>query len=215
MSEPAVEASDDTDADTPEEPDNGENVEDDEEEVDMVKTDVETTGVDPDGFFDEVEAESGGDAVDNDMFDGVDDAADSDEDDGGSNREPNTSLAENINRGFSRAAVIGLDETWETEDGDEKNKEDLRKEFEETFEMFRLGHYGSICAEEYLNMEDDIHPAWGLLGASLICSAVIVYKRPDGEDLLETSKLKLGSTDLSSLKEKMSKSNSGETEEDE
>lgn len=212
MVEPALADGGETDAETPAEPEETEEPDEDveettDDEVEMVQTDVETTGADPDGFFDDVETDSGGDTVDNEMFDGLDDSDGSSGDgaDDESRREPNTSLADNINRGFARAAVIGLDDSWETEEGDTKRKDDLREEFEETFEAFRLGHYGSICAEEYLQMDDDVHPAWGLLGAALICSAVIVYKRPDGGDLVETTKLKLGETNLSSLKDKMTK----------
>lgn len=207
MAEPTVDSGEDTDDETesPDEPDTTDA--DTDEDVEMVETDVASSGVDPGGFFDGVETDDTGDVGD-DVFDGLDDGDDSDDSSSSSSSGSATGsrkhgLAADINAGFSRAAVIGLDDTWETPDGGEKTKEGLRQEFEETFEMFRLGHYGSICAQEYLQMDEDIHPAWGLLGAALICSAVIVYKRPDGDDLLESTKLKLGETNLSGLKSRL------------
>lgn len=174
----------------------------DEAEVDMVQTDIESTGADPDGFFDGVETDTSGDVVDDSLFDGVDDGDSGSSDDGPKEAAGTRSsgLAQDINAGVARAAVIGLDESWETGSG-EKKKSDLESEFRETFEAFRLGHYASICAEEYLLMEaEDIHPVWGLIGAALICGAVIVFKRPDGDQLVDSAKMSLGSVDLGSIK---------------
>mgnify|MGYP006277893807 CR=1 FL=1 len=215
MAEPAVknapdegDDSPDIEEDTEDAPEGGEQVVED-DDVEMVQTDIETTGTDPDGFFDGVETDSGsGDDVADSLFDGLDDG------DGGSDDEEpkeaaktrSSGLAADINRGVARAAVIGLDDKWETADGEERKKNDLKKEFEETFEAFRLGHYGSRVAEEYLLMEaEDIHPVWGLLGAALICAAVIVYRRPDGDQMVESAKMKMGQTDLSKIKNAVKK----------
>jgi len=206
MAEPATadpaEDSDTEEPDAPESPEGGEVVEDEEEEVEMVQTDIETTGTDPDGFFDGVETDtnSGDDAAD--IFDGMDGEDDSGDEESAEAAETRSSgLADDINSGLARAAVIGLDDEWETDTGTKK-KDDLQTEFRETFEAFRLGHYGSICAEEYLLADaEDINPVWGLIGASLICAAVIVYRRPDGDQVVESAKLKLGQTDLGRLKD--------------
>lgn len=177
----------------------------------VAHTDIGETGVDPDGFFDGVDTDPGGDDVSDSLFDGVD--GDDSSGSGSTSSESSeasetrsSGLAADINAGMARAAVIGLDDKWTTEDGDERKKTDLQKEFEETFEAFRFGHYASICAEEYLLMEaEDIHPVWGLIGASLICAAVIVYRRPDGDQMVDKAKLKLGKTDLSTIKSTVTK----------
>jgi hypothetical protein len=178
----------------------------DEADVEMVQTDIEETGADPDGFFDGVETDSNDD-VSTDMFEDVDsggaDSSDSPSPSGGST--PSTGLADDINNGVARLAVIGLDDEWEDDDGESHSKTDLEDEFRETFEAFRLGHYGSICAEQYiLSDAEDINPVWGLIGAALICSAVIVYKRPDGGQMVDSAKLKLGQSGLSNLSETLS-----------
>lgn len=81
-----------------------------------------------------------------------------------------------INDGASRLAVVGLDE-----------KEDLEAEFQEVFEAFRLGYFGSQFAEEYVlvGADDDIDPAWGLFGSAVCCFAITLWMRPDGEEQLE------------------------------
>jgi hypothetical protein len=166
-----------------------------EQQVEMVETTMEETGTDPDGIFDGVDVEDSGDDVSG-MFDGTEDPSDPD-------TEPQTTktsgLADDINSGVARAAVIGLDDEWETDSGETKQKDDLESEFKETFEAFRLGHYAEECAKEYLQLEEDIHPVWGLIGASLICSAVIVYKRPDGDELVDSAKTNLGEFQLPSV----------------
>lgn len=206
MAEPAV-AESSGDAGDP-----TDSVTDEEEKVEMVQTDISTTGADPDGFFDGVDTDTGGGDTADSLFDGLDDddSSDSSDSSGDDSKEASetrsSGLASDINAGVARAAVINLDDKWVTEDGTERKKTDLQKEFEETFEAFRLGHYASICAEEYLLMEaEDIHPVWGLIGAALICAAVIVYRRPDGDQIVQKAKMKLGSTDLSDITEKLKK----------
>jgi hypothetical protein len=205
MAEPATAEAENDDTETPEEPSPDTDTDSD-DDVDMVQTDIEETGVDPDGFFDGVDAEtSRGGTDDDDIFDGLDGDGSSTSSGGSDSQSTSrssrsTSLASDINSGVARAAVIGLDDEWETDDGETKQKSDLEDEFRETFEAFRLGHYASICAEEYLKLDqDDINPVWGLLGASLICAAVIVYRRPDGDQLIDSAKLNLGEMSLSDL----------------
>jgi len=221
MAEPSVmdSVSSGDNLDTPDtgaadDPDGDSDSEADEDEIEMVQTDISTTQVDPDGFFDGVDKEAtSGDDMGDSVFDGVDD---SDESSGSSEsgaETRSTGLAADINRGVARAGVIGLEDTWETPSGQEKTKDELRQEFEETFEAFRLGHYASICAEEYLLTDaEDISPVWGLIGASLICSAVIVYRRPDGDQVVEKAKLKLGSTDMGSIAQKLKRDDDDEEE---
>jgi len=78
-----------------------------------------------------------------------------------------------INDGAARLAVLGLDDV----DG-------LESEFQDVFEAFRLGYFGSAFFEEYILVgdDDDLNPAWGLLGSSACCLAVVLWMRPDGED---------------------------------
>ena len=81
-----------------------------------------------------------------------------------------------LNEGAARLAVIGL------EDAD-----DLESEFQDIFAAFRLGYYGSAVAEEYVlgPEHDQIDPVWGLLGSVMICAAVTLWLRPDGDDQVE------------------------------
>lgn len=199
MATPEVaEADDSGDTDSPEV--DGDVVEDSDgdDEVEMVQTSVEDTGADPDGFFDDVDTESGNASGDS-VFDGTDGAESDGSEEAAETRS--SGIAADINRGAARLSVIGLDDEWTTEDGDTRKKDDLRDEFEETFEAFRLGHYGATVVEEYLLVErDDIHPVWGLVGAMLICAAVVVYRRPDGDQLVDTGKQKLGDVDLDTLR---------------
>lgn len=171
----------------------------DDGDVEVAQTDVSETGHDPDGLFDDIDtSSSGGDS----MFDGVDgdDSNGTDDDSSEAASTRSTGLAADINRGAARAGVIGLDDEWETPSGETRTKDELRTEFEETFEAFRLGHYGSEVIEEYLLVEtDDIHPVWGLVGAMLICAAVIVFRRPDGDQLIDSTKMKIGQIDVSNL----------------
>lgn len=201
MSEPAVEDGGEGEGPTPDSPDD----EREDEDVEVVQTDIEETGADPEGFFDDVDEGSGtsGDDI-GDIFDGVDDEDES----GGEAPEAaptrSSGLSDDINSGVARAAVIGLDEEWQTPSGDTRTKDDLETEFRETFEAFRLGHYGSIVAEEYLLEDaDDIHPVWGLLGAAIISAAVIVYRRPDGDQVIDSAKTKLGEHDFSNLADRL------------
>jgi hypothetical protein len=130
---------------------------------------------DPEGFFAGVDT-----AVSQSSAAGM--FGDDDGDDDGETEDDTTasaeddarlaSLSERINMGCARAAVIGLEEG--------PAKDSLKAEFQDTFETFGLGRYGAVCAEEYLEADvDDINPIWGLVGAMLICAAVVVWRRPD------------------------------------
>lgn len=87
------------------------------------------------------------------------------------------SFAGVINSGFARMAVIGLE--------DETKKKSLKGEFEEVFAEFQLGHYGNELMHEYvLHGEDDIDPIWGFCGAMVMCLGLVVYMRPDGDEMI-------------------------------
>lgn len=81
-----------------------------------------------------------------------------------------------INDGAARLAVVGLDDS-----------DDLEEEFQEVFGAFRLGFFGSQFTEEYILLadEEEIDPAWGLLGAAMCCMAVTLWMRPDGDEQLK------------------------------
>lgn len=129
------------------------------------------------------------DLADDGLFSGAEDAArtDSDDDpnDGADPREfgdplgvdqdvPTGQLAVAINDGAARLAVVGLDDA---------EAEKLEEEFVEVFEAFRLGYFGAECADRYILVEDEeVHPAWGLLGTAFCCAAFALYMRPDGEE---------------------------------
>jgi len=179
-----------------------ESTSDDDAEVEMVQTSVSETGADPEGFFDDVETDIADEPTGDSIFDSVDESSESSSEETPEAAETRSrGLASDINAGAARLAVLGLDDEGVTNDGKVWKKDDLQDEFLEVFEACRLGHYGSICVEEYLLVEtDDIHPVWGLAGAMLICAAVVVFRRPDGDQLIDTTKTKLGQANLSNLK---------------
>lgn len=87
------------------------------------------------------------------------------------------SFEEPINAGAARLAVVGIE--------DDDQQDSLNDEFEEVFEEFQLGHYGSETMHEYvLTDADDIDPIWGLCGSMLLCTAIVVWMRPDGDELI-------------------------------
>ena len=126
-----------------------------------------------------------------DLFTGQDDATTDDaESDGGDDGDGDDSpgldelgergegLEEAINDGAARLSVVGIE--------DDDTADDLEEEFAEVFQSFRLGYFGSRFAEEYVFVSDDdeVDPAWGLFGASLTCLALVIWMRPDGEEMV-------------------------------
>lgn len=115
-----------------------------------------------------------------------DDSDDSDEQDDGDALDAldqrGEGMEEAINDGAARLAVVGLD--------DDGEKEDLEDEFVEVFESFRLGYFGSRFMEEYVFTADDdeVDPVWGLFGAALCCTAIVVWMRPDGDEMVDRAK---------------------------
>lgn len=129
------------------------------------------------------------DFVDDELFSGVEDTSEENEtgdaddpDDAGFDSEiPAGSLQETINDGASRLAVVGLDEGSE--------KDDLQNEMCDVFEAFRLGTYGSQFADEYLFVdEEEVDPAWALLGSAIACAGVALMMRPDSAEQAEKMK---------------------------
>lgn len=87
-----------------------------------------------------------------------------------------------INEGAARLGVVGL--TDEDFDDLDLNKDGLEDELCETFEAFRLGYFGSRALDEYILSpeDDDISPAWGLLGSVMMAGALTIWMRPDGDE---------------------------------
>lgn len=101
------------------------------------------------------------------------------------------SLADTINEGCARAAVIGLDDEFE-HNGSLKTKNDLEAEFKETFETFKLGKYGAEAAEEYLDVAGgEVDPLWGFTASLLICAVLVVQMRPDSDELTQKARATL------------------------
>lgn len=94
------------------------------------------------------------------------------------------SFEEAINEGSARLSVVGIE--------DDSTKKDLQGEFEEVFEAFQLGHYGNRVMHDYLlRGADDVNPVWGLAGSAMLCSVMVVYLRPDGDEVVSNAKEKL------------------------
>jgi hypothetical protein len=161
----------------------------------VVEIDAADLGTDPDEddpLFSGVEdAEGSSDADDED------DADDADEQDAlagvADGLDGNAAAMEDaINEGAARAAVIGLtDEDFEDADLD---KDGLREEFEETFQAFRLGYFGSRAVEDYVlePADGDVDPIWGLAGSALIACAMVVWLRPDGDQAAAKAREAIG-----------------------
>lgn len=141
---------------------------------------------DGDGLFSGVEDADESDGDDADSSSDGDDSDDQDDDvlDGLDAR--GEALEESINEGVARLAVVNI------EDDDEQDA--LETEFAETFEAFRFGYFGAAAVEEYVlvDEDDEIDPLWGFLGAAMMCSAMVVWMRPDGEELVEKTKETVG-----------------------
>lgn len=90
-------------------------------------------------------------------------------------------LAQSINDGSARLAVIGLE--------DEDEKERLQEEFQEVFKEFKLGYYAEETLQEYvLTQDEDVPPVWGLIGAMVMCTTMVIIRRPDGDEVLDSIK---------------------------
>lgn len=137
------------------------------------------------------------------LFDGVDDVEDDQpatseqgQDEADDQDDEETAIADGlegnaaamegaINEGMAQLGVFGLSDDDFEESG--RSKGDLREEFEETFEAFRVGYFGSQVVEKYIldPADGEVSPAWGLAGSMLIASAMILWMRPDGDEKVE------------------------------
>lgn len=153
-------------------------------EVDLADIDVGDDVAEEDGQFGDMSF--GGDLGPSAM-------ADSDDDES-SGTDTDATFEEAINEGFARFAVIGLD--------DGKEKSSLEDEFQEVFEAAQLGHFGNEFAQEYIfvDEDDDIDPAFGFMGAMMLCAVIVLWRRPDGEEIANNARDSAGSV-LGGLKD--------------
>lgn len=94
----------------------------------------------------------------------------------------------NINAGAARLSVLGLPDEFEHY-GETQTKDELREEFEEVFETFKLGAYGEEVAEEYLLMDvDEVDPLTGFTVSLIACSTIVLMSRPDSDEILSKVK---------------------------
>jgi len=146
-----------------------------------------------------VEIEPSEDELSGGLFDGVDDAdkaSDAEATETGKTGDSGESgtttagpsvggdaLAEVINEGAARLAVVGLSAEDFENDGSPGELED---EFCEVFTAFRLGYFGQEAVEKHVlaPSEGEIEPVWGLLGSSALAAAVALSMRPDGSEQL-------------------------------
>jgi hypothetical protein len=98
-----------------------------------------------------------------------------------------------INEGAARFACVGLQEEDFAES--DLDKDSLEEEFCQTFEAFRLGYFGSRALDQYILTPDDeeIDPAWGLLGSAILAAAMALWMRPDGDEQMDRIQEKLSS----------------------
>ena len=162
---------------------------------------------------DEVEVDLESDEIGGDLFTGVPDDGDgggSTPDVGGGTGVPDSggggggtsdgdesddgmadSVGESINDGAARLAVVGLSAD---DFDDDRGPSDLEAEFREVFEAFSLGAYGQRCLDEYVlaDDEEEVDPAWGLLGSTLMAASLVIYLRPDGSEQVADLREQIG-----------------------
>lgn len=172
----------------------------------------EATSEQADGDVDEVTVDLEEDDFGGDLFDSVDDVDDagdsaqssaSSSSDGDSDGDApldgvdelegaNAEMEAALNEGAARMGVIGLTE----EDFEDSNlsKDELREEFEQTFEAFRFGHFGSQMVEEYIlkPADGEVSPVWGFVGAAMMAGAMMIWMRPDGDEKVEAAREAIG-----------------------
>lgn len=153
--------------------------------TDVEEDTVDLTDEDLGGdLFTGVEDGDSGEGDDADADDGDDE--DGDLEDIADGLEGNAAaMEESINDGMAQLGVFGLTDDDFDEDG--MGKDELRDEFRDTFEAFRVGYFGSKVVEEYVltPADGDVSPAWGLAGSMLMAAAMIVWMRPDGDEKVE------------------------------
>ncbi|APW99398.1 acyl-CoA dehydrogenase [Halobiforma lacisalsi AJ5] len=135
------------------------------------------------------------DLADGDLFAGVDDVDDEKTENGNDDTEdestsdnvdpdeqftfsgdnPTAKLQTSIEDGAAKLATVGLDD---------EQQDALEDDLRDVFSAFRLGYYGAEFANEYILVDgnDEVDPAWALLGSSLACAAVAVAMRPDSDE---------------------------------
>ena len=185
------EAADDDDPeephDEPEEPEPETPELPDADEVAQAEAVVEEDDFDSGGLFSGVEESNRTDddteATDDDVadaFDDVDLGGDDDTEQAAGMDQPDlasSGIADTINEGAARLAVVGLDDP---------EKSDLEAEFVEVFEAFQLGKNGARFADEYLMVEgEQVDPAWALASTAMACALFAIYMRPDRDEQLE------------------------------
>lgn len=183
--------------------DEAEDVEDVEATVEDV-TDVLDDGDEaPTGDVDEATVDLTDDDMGGGLFTGVDDSDDSDDSADGDDQDGDqdgdgdlediadgldgnaSAMEDAINDGMAQLGVFGLaNDDFEDSSLD---KDELRDEFQATFEAFRVGYFGSRVVEDYIlePADGDISPAWGLAGSVLMAAAMILWMRPDGGEKVQ------------------------------
>ena len=78
--------------------------------------------------------------------------------------------------------MVGLEEGQE--------KDSLETEFCEVFEMFRLGHFGSQAVSEYIltDPDEEVDPLWAFVVSLAMSTALVVYMRPDRDEIVASAK---------------------------
>lgn len=127
------------------------------------------------------------------LFDGEESAGDTDDGDEGDDGDDSQSgladldgaagqLEEAFNEGAAELATVQLPE--------DADRDDLRGEFVGVFQAFRLGHFASKAVDEYVLVSDgeEVDPLWGFFGAMLLCTAFVIWMRPDGGEKVEALK---------------------------
>lgn len=200
MAEPATPKPVQSDDDVADEPDTTP-----EETAEAVEEIEEADSAEPDDFFDgeeEVELDLADTDIGEEPDNGDDEKREREEKGAGAfdgvqeSKAPDTAAKETteaaqdtipdaINSGAARLATVGLPDEFEHY-GETKKKEDLRDEFEEVFEEFKLGDFGEEVAVEYLFVEPgQVDPLTGFTVSMVACTTMVAMMRPDSDEIID------------------------------
>lgn len=144
-----------------------------------------------DGDFEVGEADLGLDEEDGLVsgFDGFEESEDDGSEDaggggsGGGSGGLDGDIQSAINSGVASLGAAGLRG---------RERERLETELEHIAGQFKLGYFGQQVVEKYLETDiQNIPPEYGLAAASIAFAVVVIYKRPDSDELLNELKMKV------------------------
>jgi hypothetical protein len=125
------------------------------------------------------------------MFDGVEGAVETPDDESVDDPVDDGDLAENLfgtsqaDGEIATAVVDGL-AAVSCYGLDEENSADLEARYQHIFTQFRVGHFSERVIEEKIlsGGAEEVDPVWGLVASLIVATVFVVATRPDGTELV-------------------------------